>query len=534
MSWTTRSALSVSLAVATTSVLIGFCANPAAANDRYVKYYTVVAGGQDDLNALAERLLGDRARSAEVLDLNIGRRQPDGAFLTDAAVLRPGWRIVLPWDAVGADVQYGLPPDGVAVEQVAPSPTRTPPPVTARDRQPPTANNGQDPPTTASANNGCLTAAASSVKSNWAALRLAADQAWPQSRGKGQLVAVVDSGVDSRPVQLAGRVTPGVETVTGRGRGDTDCLGTGTAMAGLIAAQAENNNAINGVAPEATVMPVRVITKDDQAQPAHVAAGIRAAIDADATVLALGSHVDTTNKQVVDAIAGAAKHDIVIVLGAQRNGGDVSPQPQPGDGILRVGGVGVDGRGAADYFKGHVDIVAPGVNVRSISVTGGDSVTSGTEYAVAFVAGAAALVRSAYPDLDAKQVVHRLKATADRMDNGSPPDPAYGWGFLNPSESVTRALPEETGVIPNPQSLLRLSPGEPGVNIHLMIAMMILSLAAATLLALRIRRLLTQGPLRAEEGDKNEEIEPAPTNLNPEKTGSNAVPPHPVNISETR
>ena len=71
--------------------------------------------------------------------------------------------------------------------------------------------------------------------------------------------------------------------------------------------------------------------------------------------------------------------------------------------------------------------------------------------AVAFVAGAAALVRDYRPALGADEVRHRLEATADHP-TGQLPDPLIGYGMVDPVAAVTTALPEESGeVAPKPQ-----------------------------------------------------------------------------------
>src|SRR5260221_3897345 len=87
-----------------------------------VKYYVVAAayqGKPENLQEIAGRFLGSTARSQEIFDLNVGVLQPDGGKLTDPAVLHAGWDLVLPWDAVGAGVHYGLLPK---VAPVVPKP----------------------------------------------------------------------------------------------------------------------------------------------------------------------------------------------------------------------------------------------------------------------------------------------------------------------------------------------------------------------------------------------------------------------------
>src|SRR5260370_42542052 len=73
---------------------------------------------------IAGRFLGSTGRSQEIFDLNAGVPQGDGGKLTDPAVQHAGWVLVLPWDAVGAGVHYGLPPEA---PPVVPRPPPIPP-----------------------------------------------------------------------------------------------------------------------------------------------------------------------------------------------------------------------------------------------------------------------------------------------------------------------------------------------------------------------------------------------------------------------
>ena len=116
----------------------------------------------------------------------------------------------------------------------------------------------------------------------------------------------------------------------------------------------------------------------------------------------------------------------------------------PPGGVLRVAAIDVDSRLAADYRRGSVDVVAPGTNVMTLGNSGtGTIANSGTQYAVALVAGEVALVRAAHPDLSVVQVVQRVERTAESQDGGAAPDGAYGWGLINPQAAVSQVLPEE-------------------------------------------------------------------------------------------
>jgi hypothetical protein len=519
MSWITRSILRATLASCALAWTVGLAAGPAAAADEdLVKYYTVTAsynGAPENLTEIATRFLGSGDRSADLFNLNTGRRQPDGGVLLDPQRLTKGWLLVLPYDAVGTGVQYGALPDKPASSRVtravpAPSAGTAGRDTTGPAGAPATEPGGRAPSGAELAQAGklpaspppkpkagkkgeCARAAASSARSDWATLRVAADQAWPHSRGKGQLVAVVDSGVDGRLRQLSGHVTVGMDIVGGSGRGDTDCLGTGTAMAALIAAQGGTGR-VRGVAPDATVMPVRVVTNGTRSAPADAAAAISAAANAGATVVAVGSSVDTTDAGVAKAINEAFRRDVVVVVAAPLKAQPNNPDAQIGDVSLRVGGISANTETAAEYRSGAVDVVAPGVNVGSVGITGVGAVSgTGTQYAVAFVAGSAALVRAAYPDLDAKQVAHRVRVTARKLADGAQPDGRFGWGLINPVASVTKVLPEESAPRPATATASGFTPAASGGRTTLMVVVALVALAAAGLLIFRVRRMLTDG-----------------------------------------
>jgi subtilisin family serine protease len=111
------------------------------------------------------------------------------------------------------------------------------------------------------------------------------------------------------------------------------------------------------------------------------------------------------------------------------------------DGVVAVGAS--DRNGARANFSlpdKHLDILAPGTEILSTSTDHGYLQSSGTSNSTAIVAGAAALVRSRFPDLSAREVVHRLTATA--VDKGAPGrDDEYGYGVLDLVAALTAEVP---------------------------------------------------------------------------------------------
>ncbi|MBO4161827.1 S8 family serine peptidase [Micromonospora antibiotica] len=438
----------------------------------YVKYYPVGAGSEStgsegavtNLTGVAARFLADPDRADEIYRLNEGRRQPDGGRLTAVGQqLVAGWLLVLPWDAFGDEVRYGLLP--------------TDPPKAAPARPAPRAGT----PT-------CAAATSGGGGSNWAATKLSTARAWEHGTGAGALVAVVDSGVDGELPALAGRVAPGSDVITGKARADTDCLGTGTAMASVIGADSGAGSPAPpavGVAPEAAILPVRIVADGTGADPSRTALGIEVAVSAGATVIALGGYARLTDPAVTEAVRSAVAHDVVVVAPATTDGTAAVAQ----EGLLRVAGVGPDLRPVLAYPAGGVDVTAPGLDVATLGVGDpGPRARTGTEYAVAYVAGVAALVRSARPGTNAVQVARRISATADPGTRSSP-SPENGWGLIDPLAAVS---PDPAQAVPPARFGSALWPALVAGGLGLFL------LAVVGVFARRARRLTHHGPATVE------------------------------------
>ncbi|WP_026122297.1 hypothetical protein [Nocardiopsis halotolerans] len=108
-------------------------------------YYYVVPEGSPGLESIADLVLGDPERADEIYEYNAGRTQADGGALGEDREVRPGWRLVVPFDAGGEGVYEG--PDPlcvVAVEEanalgVAPPSPPPPPPAYTPPPEEPTA-----------------------------------------------------------------------------------------------------------------------------------------------------------------------------------------------------------------------------------------------------------------------------------------------------------------------------------------------------------------------------------------------------------
>ncbi len=105
-------------------------------------------------------------------------------------------------------------------------------------------------------------------------------KAWEYSTGAGVIVAVIDSGVTADHPDLAGQVLPGIDLVRAGGDGTADEVGHGTTVAGLIAGRSDDGEGVVGLAPDAKILPIRVLDAENQYRDAKVVAeGIVWAVD---------------------------------------------------------------------------------------------------------------------------------------------------------------------------------------------------------------------------------------------------------------
>ncbi len=269
------------------------------------------------------------------------------------------------------------------------------------------------------------------------------------TRGEGITVAVLDSGVDYRHPDLQGALIPGRNYSEGRRDGWEDATGHGTAMASLIAGRGHGHQrGILGIAPAATILPIRVNGTEGLSSPRALEQGITWAADHGADIASI-SLTDVENPMVRQAVEYAQSKGTVIIAGAGNtaNGDREVTWPARYPGVIAVSGTDQEGSFTESSVHGpEVAMSAPA----DAMVTAGSgrvgrySVRNGTSNATAIVAGVAALVKARHPDLDAANLINRLIMTAD--DRGSAGrDPRYGFGIVNPVAALTVGVPKVQG-----------------------------------------------------------------------------------------
>lgn len=256
---------------------------------------------------------------------------------------------------------------------------------------------------------------------NWALLRVNATV--PRTELRGVVVGVVDSGVDGSHPALVDRVLLGTDFVDG-GPGNVDPLGHGTQVAGIIAGRGI------GVAPNARILPVRILDVHGSATVARLVRGIRWAADSEARVINASVETSQPTPALERALDYAwARRALVISIAG--NVGRTVQFPAAHPTVVAVGATGRADTAAPFSGRGtELDLVAPGVNVRTTAAGGGYVDASGTSVAAPYVAGAAALILGFDPGLATERVVMRLRRSA--RDLGRPgADSVYGAGLLD-------------------------------------------------------------------------------------------------------
>ena len=271
----------------------------------------------------------------------------------------------------------------------------------------------------------------------WHLRAMGAPEGWANSaKGRGVIVAVVDTGI-AKVEDLEGtKMLEGASFVPGTNSA-TDDQGHGTHCAGTIAQTTNNKIGVAGVAPEATLLPVKVLSSMGFGSSAWIASGIDYAVDegADVISLSLGGGYSSV---IHNAIKKARANDVIVVAAAGNSGRRGVSYPGALEEAIGVSATGPGGNMApySSYGEG-VDIAAPGgdkskpgggVLQDTIDGKGGHHYAEyqGTSMATPHVAGAAAVLLSQGLPPDA---VERL--LLDTAKGSGQWDEKYGHGQLD-------------------------------------------------------------------------------------------------------
>jgi serine protease len=300
----------------------------------------------------------------------------------------------------------------------------------------------------------------------WSFPMIDAPGAWKSAKGRGVVVAVIDTGVAFEDFKTFKRVedlggtafVPGYDFVKDTDHPNDD-HGHGTHVSGTIAQTTNNALGVAGVAPEAAIMPLKVLSKRGAGTAGDIADAIRFAADEGARVINMSLGGGPRSFVMESAIKHAVNKGVLVVCAAGNGARERVEYPAAYKGSLAVSSVGPD-RKLAFYssYGAQVSVAAPGGNKQlgeaagilqntilptSVDRTDAYLAYQGTSMAAPHVAGLAALVISAgVNDPDAVRSI--VEGTASDLGPEGH-DPRFGHGLINARAAVEAAKDARSG-----------------------------------------------------------------------------------------
>lgn len=224
-----------------------------------------------------------------------------------------------------------------------------------------------------------------------------------------------------------------------------DYSGHGTEVLGVISATENNGVGIAGIAQNSRFMAIKVFTSLDNSFSYGYEAIIYAANKGCKVLnLSWGSH-SSYSRFVQDIINYVVlEKDVVVVAAAGNTNEQLDFYPASYNNVLSVGATDIlDNKASWATYSYHIDVMAPGHSVYTTFNDGSYGFSQGSSFSAPMVAGAAALMRSKYPALNAQQIMEKIRVSADDIynvgDNSLYRD-KLGKGRLN----IRRALEDHT------------------------------------------------------------------------------------------
>lgn len=278
----------------------------------------------------------------------------------------------------------------------------------------------------------------------WGVKKIDADIIWNKTKGKGARVAVLDTGIEADHKDLKGNVIRGASFVENVAS-SADDNGHGTHCAGIIAAHGGGANAgLYGVAPDASVFPVKVFNYNGKGPVSAIVLGLEWCFQNNIDIVSMSFRVpgDTPSPALKQACETLAEKGTILVAAVGNDQEDKRRKalgvgyPARYDCVLGVGATDRYDTIASFSSTGKgVDLVAPGVGILSTYRNSRYREMSGTSQACPHVAGVAALLKAYRKNLTSDEIRRVLLETADPLGSDTP-DTIYGVGLINASGAI--------------------------------------------------------------------------------------------------
>jgi subtilisin family serine protease len=292
---------------------------------------------------------------------------------------------------------------------------------------------------------------------------IAVPPAWLRSTGaQAVVIAVLDTGIDATHPEFAGRLVPGFDALTGTpdNAGDfgptDDDEGHGTHVSGTVAAAANNAQGIAGIAPNVSIMPIKILDATGSGDFEGLVSGMNWAIAHGARIItmSLGGTLTPAGVAIVQPSFDAAYAAGAVVVAASGNDGtSIDEYPCNFVHVICVGSTTRDGSAVSSFSTrtAGLALVAPGESIMSALPGSRYGFGTGTSMATPHVTGAVALLRSVDPAISVDQVFADLTRTAQPLvAGGRNPDSGYGLLQVGPALDLAQGGPGTPIATPTP------------------------------------------------------------------------------------
>jgi subtilisin len=284
----------------------------------------------------------------------------------------------------------------------------------------------------------------------WSLKDFGVPEAWKKSRGKGILIGIVDTGIDSTHIEK-GDLDEAIEDArdfSGSKFGPKDVMGHGTHVAGIVGAREGNAKGIAGVAPDCKLIIAKGLSDEGGGSAAAVASAIAWCVDRGCHIINCSLGAGAPDAGMKSAIDHASHHGTHVIAAAGNTGrlNDVN-YPARFDNVIAVAALDRFARLASFSSRGpQIDVAWPGQQIISTYLNGSYASLSGTSMAAPGVAGLVALRLAwelANGGITTKTTAQLLEVLQhSSKDLGTPGiDSETGWGVVVPGHLMPDVAP---------------------------------------------------------------------------------------------
>jgi subtilisin family serine protease len=284
----------------------------------------------------------------------------------------------------------------------------------------------------------------------WAVTSTESNKAWSLVNQKKTVkVAIVDTGVDYNHPDLKNRVlTEMGYNFVGNNKDVIDDNWHGTHIAGIIAAEMNNNQGITGIVGplDVKIIPVKVLDKNGQGDSPIIAEGIKYAANKGADIINISIGFKAKDSYIEDAVNYANRKGVLVIAAAGNDNSNSDLYSPAGDkGVFTVAAVDSSyNKASFSNYGSAIMLAAPGVDIISTAPGNSYEYRNGTSMAAPAVAGVAAMMKAENPKLTPEEIQKILIASSnDIMTSGK--DDYSGYGFVNAYKALQMVQASERG-----------------------------------------------------------------------------------------